>query len=74
MTVEEMAEHSHKDVAVHGDISDVATNYRKTYVCDIKENNSYWVYTGYNTGAAGTNQPHNNLQPSKAVYIWFRTA
>ncbi|WP_370852091.1 phage baseplate protein [Megasphaera elsdenii] len=31
---------------------------------------AYRVYTDY----AGSSKPYNTLQPSKAVYIWFRTA
>lgn len=31
---------------------------------------AYRVYTDY----AGSDKPHNTLQPSKAVYIWTRTA
>lgn len=29
---------------------------------------------GFSSGNAGSGQPHNNVQPSKAAYIWQRTA
>lgn len=29
---------------------------------------------GFTSGSAGSNQAHNNLMPSKAAYIWQRTA
>lgn len=74
ITVDESANHSHKDIAVTGDKSEEDSNYRKDYNYDINEDKAFWVWTGFNTGSTGGDKPHNNIQPCKAVYIWTRTA
>ena len=43
------------------------------YACEYT---GIWVSGAYrvNTDYTGNNMPHNTMQPSKAVYVWIRTA
>lgn len=87
-TVEELAKHRHGQ-NINGIGSDgwngtygpmVALPYKNQgtdsgYAATIYNNGawgsgSYRVYTDY----VGSNKAHNNIQPSKAVYAWIRTA
>jgi len=74
LTVEELAYHHHEDVAVYGTESTTATNHRQTYNYDIEDTSGHVVSTGFNTTDTGSNKAHNTMQPSKAVYVWTRTA
>lgn len=60
LTINEMPSHSHSLIA-RTVLMEAGTNYG-TYIAD----------GNYNTGTAGGNQAHNNLQPYITVYMWRR--
>lgn len=62
LTVEEMPSHTHKQ-SIGSEPSYGNACFKESY-------NS----PGDDTGAAGGDQPHNNMPPYLAVYIWKRTA
>lgn len=38
-------------------------------------NHTHWFdIPGFSSGTVGSNSPHNNIMPSKAAYLWKRTA
>ena len=86
MTVDELPQHSHGE-NVNGSGADSwndkfgnlvtlpSDSTGSIYGYAIRNSGSwiekaYRVYTDY----VGSSEPHNTLQPSKAVYIWHRTA
>lgn len=86
LTVDELTKHRHGE-NINGSGNDAWNDKFGNLV--TQPSNSTGVFAGYsikNTGAwvtgayrvntdyAGSNKPHNTLQPSKAVYIWTRTA
>ena len=69
LNVDETPEHSHNIVNIAG--SDGVPDTGVTVGAregDGSLNNTY------RTTAVGGNQPHNNVQPSKVVFIWMRTS
>lgn len=66
LTVEEMPEHIHK--TRQRSASGTSTG----WALDIQNTNC--MFAEGNIEDAGNNQPHNNIPPSFAVYIWQRTA
>lgn len=57
---------------VAGDGSLENGSHRRT---DFAGAHQHWVdIAGFNSGAVGGSLAHNNVQPSKAVYHWHRTA
>ena len=62
LTVEEMPSHTHKQ-SIGGEPSYGNACFKDRYDS-----------IGEDTGAAGGDQPHNNMPPYLAVYIWKRTA
>ena len=69
LTVDEMPEHSHSQrlewsniigYGIPGEVNNPSAHAR--------------VDTNINTGSAGGSQPHNNMPPYIAVYMWVRTA
>lgn len=88
LTVEEMAKHRHaQNINGHGNDGwngkygpMVAVPYKNNgpavgYATTLY-NNGEWGTGSYRvyTDSSGTNQPHNNLSPCAALYIWARTA
>lgn len=76
LTISEMP--SHKHVATRArDANDIPDNYGGSSAAygfvagDSSNGNAGHVY---NTSATGGGQPHNNMPPYLAVYIWKRTA
>ena len=71
LTVQELAEHNH----AIGYLYDLAKGYSNAFTpTTTKENPTDYtsdIKTIQNTGG---NQPHNNIQPSKIVNRWHRTA
>ena len=76
MTVDELAKHKHllyhdhNFKAYYNPIDDSNTPWQQALV----RSNRYGHDEDFSGAPAGANKPHNNLQPSKAVYIWLRTA
>lgn len=68
LTVDELAKHRHNSGVGYGNRGE--TN-KDTGHGKASDNNPYALW---NTGYAGSDQPHNNVQPSKAVYTWFRVS
>lgn len=64
LTIEEMPSHTHSAKA-----DALAQNGTSRYVTDI----SGKLNASVNNNTGG-NQPHNNMPPYRAVYIWERTA
>ena len=63
LIVDEIPKHTHKGKYGTGTGTSAGGN------C----NTSYWFSNNYNEETGG-DQPHNNVQPSKIVYRWHRTA
>lgn len=75
LTEAEMAEHDHS-VSPPG-VNDAAsvTAQMGSYPTQIyQDKKSNWTVTAYRTGKSGGGQPHNNMPPYLAVYVWERTA
>ena len=72
LTVDELARHYHQsglgwldpDKPSDPQITDTVHGQ-----CNANRPNITW-----NSGSTGGDKPHNTIQPSKAVYIWLRTA
>ena len=84
LTVDELASHQHKET-INGNGADARNDgYGNLVSLPAKSNGSAigyaaqivntWITTAYYvyTRNEGTNKPHNTMQPSKAVYCWFR--
>lgn len=72
LTVDEMPSHSHN---IHSN----STNGTKGYTIYDHNSNEQpsslpWQWAGTNIQNTGGDQPHNNMPPYYAVYIWRRTA
>jgi hypothetical protein len=67
MTVDELAKHTH---AINHFSSTVAES--EAWPLIDHKSKEYWQTINIKT--AGEDVPHNNLQPSKAVYTWFRVS
>ena len=72
LTVDESAKHSHQSGLGWGD----PKTYGTTELSDTKHGrvDTNQPSNGWSTSNVGQDKPHNNIQPSKATYIWFRTA
>lgn len=76
MTVDELTKHYHrlyhdpKFKAYYNPQNDSTMAWQQALV----RSNRYGNDADFSGAPAGANQPHNNLQTSKAVYIWLRTA
>lgn len=68
LTVEELAKHRHNSGVGYGNRGETDKDTGHGKASDNNPN-SLW-----NTGYAGSDQPHNNVQPCKAVYAWTRTS
>ena len=84
VTVDEMAKHAHYGSAKKDnkgfsrtDPGDGRFKFNMDIICSDKyersDNPPVWNWWCITT-QAGNDQAHNNLQPSKGVYIWARTA
>lgn len=60
LTIAEMPNHSHKSANGSTQISSYSDMYRTV------------ATAGGTSGATGGDQPHNNMQPYLAVYMWYR--
>lgn len=69
LTENEMPSHKHKNYVGQGD---GGGTYSDNLPQSAWTNKTYWNY--YETDAVGGGQPHNNMPPYLAVYIWKRTA
>ena len=69
LSVEEMPSHAHYEV-VH------FSHEGSEWTINPGAKSSWWETesVNQNTGFAGGNQPHNNMPPYLAVYIWKRVA
>ena len=67
LTVEEMPSHKHEVL-----ISNQGGSY--DYACQLKSPSAEGVFNSNYTNNSGGGQPHNNMPPYLAVYIWKRTA
>ena len=80
LTVDELAEHSHVYRIYVGSLGTtqkdtqygkfLAANYSSSIIWDCGDKLS----TEYHINFTGEDKAHNNIQPSKGVYIWTRTA
>lgn len=68
LTINEMPSHSHRVAPVN--TTGTSGSMQTTFKFGRLEANE----GGLETDAAGGGQPHNNMPPYKAVYIWERTA
>lgn len=69
LTIDEMPEHNHAQYVTAK--ASVSTGVR----VDYNEDSPSAAYEqGIDTGYAGNGQPHNNIQPTRIVMIWIRTA
>lgn len=84
LTVEQLPEHYHSnsnksttgtwhDADGKTSRAKVQTNENGDVYTLTKAEQNGWIW-GYNTGNVGGNQPHNNMPPYLAVYMWQRTA
>ena len=77
LSISEMPSHDHNlsDWAMSWKISGVSgeVNLNASATADAWSNN-HGYFKSQNSKATGGNQPHNNMQPYLAVYIWERTA
>ena len=82
LTVEQLPEHYHSNSnkSTTGTWHDADGNTSRTKVQTNENGDVYtltkakrngWIW-GYNTGNVGGNQPHNNMPPYLAVYMWKR--
>lgn len=69
LTIDEMPEHSHAQYVTAK--ASVSTGVRTDYNEDAP---SAAYEQGINTGDTGNGRPHNNIQPTRIVMIWIRTA
>lgn len=69
LTENEMPSHKHKNYVGQGD---GGGTYSDNLPQSTWTNKTYWNY--YETDAVGGGQPHNNMPPYLAVYVWKRTA
>ena len=69
LTINEMPRHSHAQYVAAK--AAVTTGVRVDYNEDAP---SGAYEQGINTGDTGNGQPHNNIQPTRIVMIWIRTA
>ena len=69
LTINEMPRHSHAQYVTAK--AAVTTGVRVDYNEDAP---SGAYEQGINTGDTGNGQPHNNIQPTRIVMIWIRTA
>ena len=72
LTIDEMPSHSHVSW-IHGNANPTSHSESKDYFSYAGWGSSYHD-TGENTNNTGGGQPHNNIQPFFAVYMWKRTA
>ena len=69
LTIDEMPQHSHAQYVTAK--ASVSTGVR----VDYNEDGASGAYEqGINTGDTGNGRPHNNIQPTRIVMIWIRTA
>lgn len=74
MTVDELARHVHllyhdpKFKAYYNPQDDATMAWQQALV----RSNRYGTNVDFSGAPAGASQPHNNIPPSKAVYIWLR--
>ena len=84
MTVDELAKHTHYGSAkkdsgamTHTNPNDGRWKFNSAVLCSDKyekaDNPPVWNWW-CETTSIGNDKAHNTLQPSKAVYIWARTA
>lgn len=79
LTVTEMPKHTHGIIKAFGDNTFDASNY-PTWAIKLLANAIQNTSANPDTGADGAtayvggSQPHNNMPPYKAYYIWERTA
>ena len=66
LTVDEMPTHSHLTGISHSDTG--------SYVSGMQSAVVHFDYDGGPTSNTGGNQPHNNMPPYLAVYVWKRVA
>lgn len=65
LTVNEMPSHSHWPVAGNGSGSNRSASYR--------DSSTVWYDNAMPTSSTGGSQPHNNMPPYYAMYMWIRT-
>lgn len=76
LTVEELPSHKHV-ATIARDADDILDNYggsNEAYGFVAGDSSEGNAGNAYNTSATGGGQPHNNMPPYLAVYIWKRTA
>ena len=71
LTVDEMPRHRHDFQASY---PDVATGSEVNGKILAGGDSNQWLYNFAQTGESGWDEPHNNMPPYLAVYMWVRTA
>ena len=76
LTVDEIPSHKHAFAVNQPDMGGDIVYNGPAYVNSIGVNNPAYSNGGYlpNVGRTGGDQPHNNMPPYLAVYMWKRTA
>ena len=79
LTVEELAQHEHEEQAqaANNNMYPISgRNQSSGIISSVLPSFIGFLSTSgvVNTKPTGRNSPHNNLQPSRATYIWCRTA
>lgn len=69
LTVSEMPAHDHEE---NGEMLGYVEN--ATWGNELTGNGKVKTYTYFRTSQTGGGQPHNNMPPYLAVYVWKRTA
>lgn len=71
LTYGEMPRHSHNYNATYDKVGSSTSKEGKLLAGNI---NNQWLFNYGNTGNSGDNEPHNNMPPYLAVYMWKRVS
>ena len=74
LTVDELAWHKHNSILDDTQVTDDETRPNADAWYQATRWTNHYRQINNNVNGAGGDAPHNNVQPSKAVYVWRRTA